>query len=192
MANRTCSVEGCDKDVYQGQKMCGSHFMKWYRHGDPLWKMPPRYKDITGNVFGNLTVISRVDKGSWLCCCSCGRTLEVNTGDLNRGRTTSCGDGKIHHRDEHPSYGAVHLRLKTDLGPASNYRCVDCGMQAQHWSYNHDDPREMRSELGPYSADASHYSPRCVSCHKLFDLGTLTIDPRRITPNHHRGRGSDS
>lgn len=26
------------------------------------------------------------------------------------------------------------------------------------------------SELGPYSADVSQYEPRCVSCHKRFDL----------------------
>ena len=192
MANRTCSVKGCDKDVYQGQKMCGSHFWKWYRHGDPLWKQPPRYKDITGTIFGNLTVTGRIDKGTWACRCNCGRATNVRTGDLNRGSITSCGDSKAHHRTEVPSYMVVHARLRSDLGPASSYRCVECGIRAQHWSYNHDDPREIRSELGPYSADASHYSPRCVSCHKLFDLGTLTIDPRRITPNHHRGRGSDS
>lgn len=34
---KTCSVEGCcNPSVKKG--MCGSHYKKWWRHGDPLWK----------------------------------------------------------------------------------------------------------------------------------------------------------
>lgn len=34
-----CSVNGCKSDLLQ-KGFCRAHYMKWYRHGDPLFKMP--------------------------------------------------------------------------------------------------------------------------------------------------------
>lgn len=31
-----CNVNGCEQKVRQ-KKLCGSHYMKWWRHGDPTW-----------------------------------------------------------------------------------------------------------------------------------------------------------
>jgi ribosomal protein L32 len=57
---------------------------------------------------------------------------------------------------------------------AAHHLCADCGTRAQHWSYDHNDTEEIRDDMGlPYGSDASHYSPRCVSCHKRFDLAML-------------------
>lgn len=55
--------------------------------------------DLTGQVFGRLTVIEEVPKpeGSntrykcWLCKCSCGNYKIVNSSNLRRGATKSCG-----------------------------------------------------------------------------------------------------
>jgi len=53
-------------------------------------------KDLTGKVFGELTVESRLDErdkhGSvqWDCVCSCGNKRVVSTGELNRGLCTKC------------------------------------------------------------------------------------------------------
>lgn len=55
--------------------------------------------DLTGKKFGNLTVISKVDKPSglsntraqWLCVCSCGTTVRVEGPSLRNGPTKSCG-----------------------------------------------------------------------------------------------------
>lgn len=51
--------------------------------------------DLTGNVFGRLTVIQRGenqgDKVTWLCQCSCGSQVSVITSSLRRGDTKSCG-----------------------------------------------------------------------------------------------------
>lgn len=51
--------------------------------------------DITGAVFGNLTVLERAEnKGqrtAWLCRCNCGNEVVVTTNDLRRGHTKSCG-----------------------------------------------------------------------------------------------------
>jgi hypothetical protein len=52
-------------------------------------------KKLEGKRFGRLRVIERVENigknAAWLCSCDCGNTLIATTGELNRGRTQSCG-----------------------------------------------------------------------------------------------------
>lgn len=62
------------------------------------WGISPNQKklDLTGQVFGELTVISpaaaRNDKYTrWICKCSCGKEVEVRTDYLTSKHTTSCG-----------------------------------------------------------------------------------------------------
>lgn len=60
-----------------------------------------KLKDLTGMVFGRLTVIERAGwttpsksgqkKITWLCKCSCGKYATVSTGSLRCGHTSSCG-----------------------------------------------------------------------------------------------------
>lgn len=51
--------------------------------------------DLTGRVFGRLTVIERAhSRGKiiyWRCRCQCGAEREIYGGSLRRGRTLSCG-----------------------------------------------------------------------------------------------------
>lgn len=52
--------------------------------------------DMTGQVFGRLTVMSLAEKSidghiMWLCQCSCGDTTKVWRQSLVKGRTKSCG-----------------------------------------------------------------------------------------------------
>lgn len=51
--------------------------------------------DLTGSVFGRLTVISRSGSSGrravWTCACSCGGSTEVLGKSLRRGTTKSCG-----------------------------------------------------------------------------------------------------
>ena len=54
-----------------------------------------RALDLTGKVFGKLTVIQRVEnnpwgKAQWLCQCECGNKIEVISSFLNTGRKTCC------------------------------------------------------------------------------------------------------
>lgn len=54
------------------------------------------FKDMTGLVFGKLTVIRRKDGvqakvAFWVCRCECGREAIVQGGKLRRGHTRSCG-----------------------------------------------------------------------------------------------------
>lgn len=59
-------------------------------------KRKPRFKNITGKVFGKLTALRRLEKpkgkkGLWLCRCECGGTREANYTELNIGRVEHCG-----------------------------------------------------------------------------------------------------
>lgn len=55
--------------------------------------------DLTGQVFGELTVLHRVDKPKnltyscafWLCQCSCGKQKAFPSNSLRSGKATSCG-----------------------------------------------------------------------------------------------------
>ena len=51
--------------------------------------------DLTGKVFGRLTVVRRSElktrEPSWVCCCSCGSVKTVLGSNLKAKRTTSCG-----------------------------------------------------------------------------------------------------
>jgi hypothetical protein len=54
-----------------------------------------RFVDLTGKVFGQLTVLRRVpstnNQPKWECQCACGNHTEVFRGNLQRGYTVSCG-----------------------------------------------------------------------------------------------------
>ena len=137
-----------------------------------------RLPDMAGQRFGRLKVIEftemRKGESFWLCLCDCGATTEVRGWMLRNSTTRSCGC--LHRevvradRTATPSYGAIHSRLRITRGPAGDNRCVDCGDRAEQWSYDHDDPNALVSEIGhPYSADLAHYEARCCSCHRRFD-----------------------
>lgn len=55
----------------------------------------PAPADLTGKVFGSLTVMERAEKKgqrtAWLCRCECGKDLIVTAQDLRKGHTKSCG-----------------------------------------------------------------------------------------------------
>ena len=61
-------------------------------------------KDLTGQRFGKLTVLKRIEnkngKVTWECKCDCKNIANVRAGDLLNGHTQSCGclrGGKITH-----------------------------------------------------------------------------------------------
>ena len=86
--------------------------------------------------------------------------------------------GAAHHfwTGDQATYKAVHQRVAADRGPASDYSCIDCGGQAAQWSYDRNDAEERQSDQGhPYSLDPDHYVPRCISCHKKFDLSAKRV-----------------
>ena len=59
----------------------------------------PKLLDLTGQTFGYLLVIHKVDRpaqamhtrAQWLCVCSCGKTTRADSSNLRLGITKSCG-----------------------------------------------------------------------------------------------------
>lgn len=169
-----CEVKDCDKPL-ERKGFCYGHYMKNWRYGTPTPQRLPTWTDIANERFGSLVALRRLGK-RWECLCDCGKTRVVSVGDLNRyGHRSTCGDRNAHRRND-SGYGAAHWRCVKDRGPSTSYSCVDCGEQARQWSYNHDDPNELLGTSGlggqvmPFSLKPEYYSPRCVPCHKRFDL----------------------
>lgn len=56
----------------------------------------PRKDNLSGNIYGRLTVISEAERLPgmricWICRCECGNIVTVATDNLKRGHTRSCG-----------------------------------------------------------------------------------------------------
>lgn len=83
---------------------------------------------------------------------------------------TAWGEDHPNWVGDEATYGAVHRRLTSWLGAASEHQCSRCEKPAANWAYTHNDPDERVSERGlAYSTTARYYVPMCVSCHRYFD-----------------------
>lgn len=68
-------------------------------------KHPANFKDLTGQMFGHLTVIEIAGKRKsgevmWLCQCDCGKQATVLVTNLLRGNSTSCGCMRSQNRPQ--------------------------------------------------------------------------------------------
>jgi hypothetical protein len=74
-------------------------------------------------------------------------------------------------------YEAAHDRIRHDRGSVRELACIGCGNRAAHWALNHEraatrtlEQRGGRYKGLPYSLEPADYDPRCVRCHKRYDL----------------------
>lgn len=90
------------------------------------------FYDITGNRYGRLIVIERVNQISkkttrWLCLCDCGKKIESNKNNLINGHTKSCGclsrDTKL-GRATRTTHGQSRTRLY-HIWQSMKQRCCD-------------------------------------------------------------------
>lgn len=58
-----CEVDECERATQYGRLMCASHWMRQWRHGDPLAGGPPRDDSITERFMRYVAVS---DDGCWL------------------------------------------------------------------------------------------------------------------------------
>lgn len=166
MPTNPCSIDGCDKPA-RGRGWCVKHWKRWRTHGDPLYVRPaplppPRCavadcnKPKHGFIYCSKHYQRYVKSGDPLI-----------SGDHYPGRP----------RIAEPSYDGVHKRLSREKGAAAARFCVDCGGQADEWSYDGGCPHELvgevRGSILAYSVDQSRYSPRCRPCHRAMDDSLL-------------------
>lgn len=92
-------------------------------------KENPNFIDLTGKVFGNLTVIKKIQNKpvKWLCKCSCGNTTIVLTANLTHHKSTSCNlcanksrTDKMHHGFKKFSIRCTNIKLISNRKLAKN------------------------------------------------------------------------
>lgn len=71
-------------------------------------------KDITGKIFGRLTVLYKLNNYSkkrvwWLCVCDCGKLVEICGTTLRNGHTKSCGC--LNHVPSNIKHGKHNTRI---------------------------------------------------------------------------------
>lgn len=165
-----CSVLQCNKPV-KTRGWCQAHYFRWRRTGDAgTTEIVKRYNGQPCNI----TECNKPAKARGWC-------------QMHHMRWTRHGDPLTAHQPrrrygsdnnawtgDKASYTAMHGRLRKTRGAAKNYQC-QCGSQAKQWAYDHTDPNQQVSDLGPYSTDMNRYQPMCVSCHKTMDLARLSM-----------------
>ena len=168
-----CSVPDCQTKPF-GRGFCLKHYARWYRHGSPL-HVDREYRQSRGECTAD--GCSNIDSGPHGYC------QKHHTRITRHGDALFVGKPKVRIGEENSSwtgvnasYAAVHQRLRVQRGSARNYTCTDCNGTALHWSYDHADKNSKESEYGLYSCDLSHYVPRCVRCHKRFDMEFTAVE----------------
>lgn len=125
---------------YGGSLSCGCLFRER--------AIEPKSPDLTGKVFGELTVLQRIDTSQktakWLCQCSCGQMYETLGTLLVCGRRTHC-PSKVHKRNYKTSdIAGKKIHMLTVLYPTDRrdskgsviWHCkCDCGNEIDV-SYN--------------------------------------------------------
>ena len=103
--------------------------------------------DLTGNKYGKLTVIERVEDyvsggTQWLCKCKCGRMKVIRGSSLKGGRTTSCGCGAAYVKR-----GNKIIKSKQNKANI----CIDCKKACGDcsWSEVNPDTGKVRFEPVP-------------------------------------------
>lgn len=161
----TCEIEDCDKPAW-ARGWCGTHYRRWQRWGSPFADNTPQRQ------LCSVEGCERPRNGQGYCSMHYKRWKK--SGDpLIVGERPS---GERHYEwKEEGSYSAVHTRLRKARGPASEYDCEHCGIAAENWAYDHEDPNARRDDASGliYSTDLSHYLSLCCLCHKAFDLARV-------------------
>lgn len=143
-------------------------------------------KDITGQKFGKLKALHRVDpeiaalhdsrKGAhWLCACDCGNHTIAYGYHLRAGTTTSCGCAKVEANRRNPRLDVTGMRfgILTALG----YSHSSEG-QGSVWRFRCDCGNETLARL----KDVRHGNTASCGCKKLrtgFKINQPAFDINR-------------
>lgn len=171
-----CSISGCVRPA-KSRGWCETHYFRWYRTGN-AGDAEILVKGLNSTGLCTHDDCSKPVKGMMLYC-SMHLARNYRHGDMDTVKTPErkWGEENPNWVGEDVGYGGAHCRIYRARGNATEYPCVDCFDQAAQWSYRHGSEREntewMDGKLVPYSPDPMDYDPRCVPCHKAFDLAHL-------------------
>ncbi len=92
----------------------------------------PKFKDIAGQVFGELTALCPIldaKRGSgmsivWHCRCSCGKEVDVTYACLVRGGTISCGHVRSRNTKDLIVDGTAPCRLSQSIRSSNTSGCT--------------------------------------------------------------------
>lgn len=152
-------------------------------------------KELVGQTFHRLTVISRIQEKSkrrkWLCRCICGKEVVVTSNALTSGGTKSCGClqrekaairmkqfGKAQRGEKHPFWkGGIKAAYPADIWTAhfttkirkrDGYSCRICGVNRIGLDIHHIDENKD-------NCNENNLITLCRKCHKNVHHGHLTI-----------------
>lgn len=157
-----CIVDDCDLEDHGVHGYCNKHAIRVARHGDPSVN-----RRSTGRKTCNIEGCGKFVEGHGLCPMHWARNKK--NGSPHIVKPVPAWDESPQWRGDAATYDAVHWRLRRKKGRASERDCVDCGGQAQHWSYDGLDPKQLNQGVLAYSLNPGHYFPRCVPCHGAYD-----------------------
>lgn len=166
-----CTVTGCTTGRRSpGAQYCEMHYGRMRRSGT-----------LEARQQHKLTVCSvpdcgKPEKGSHFCSKHEARFRRHGSPHVairHRDRDMPSKESHWKWTGDDCSYAAAHLRLKKWRGSARKHSCIDCSGPAKQWAYNRKSPFELVEDGLPYSPRPEDYDPRCVPCHKIFDLRAL-------------------
>lgn len=167
-----CTIDGChNRSRSTANPHCEKHYYRLRRNGtldDP--------EVITGTCIANGCEKAATSGGKLFGLGAMGYCRKHFLRLRNRGDVNFEFKGERSHfwTGDAATASAVHQRVRAARGSASSWCCTDCARPAEHWSYDHTDQEErFDAEKGPYSLDIDRYFPRCVRCHKRFDMDYL-------------------
>lgn len=204
MTASACTAPGCERTARSsGALYCEMHYYRLRRTGQLELRPRPRRQTVTAKP-------KRAPKVDVPCPVEgCDRLVTENgmckkhstrvrrNGDPHafthqRDRKLARGAANVHWTGDAVTYEGIHQRVRAAMGSATEHPCADCGRPAKHWSYDQKDPDERTGPLGAFSTQIRHYVPRCVPCHKRFDLSVkpmrrLPLDLDQIRSLHAQG-----
>lgn len=152
------------------------------------------YKDITGQVFGKLTVIKRdgyiKDKRAWLCRCNCGGVTKLPTAYITAGKTKSCGclgkfkKGEASFNQLFGQYKKHAKQRNLDFGLSKKeFRiltkqvCFYCGIEPQgvFGTTKRNNGIYIYNDIDRVDNNKGYLKDNCVSCCKVCNYMKLKL-----------------
>lgn len=137
------------------------------------------FDDISGNTYGLLTVVKRVEnigkRPAYLCLCACGKHKVVTAHSLKLGTTKTCGDlehrrginSKCYRGGRAPrEHQDGYIAWRGSVFRRDNYTCRVCGARGGvELNAHHIVPHNSNVEL---RTDINNGVTMCKLCHTAF------------------------